>query len=282
MPPLEIAPSPSAHKPVAEIKLEQAPTPKPRTPRNMRLERASTNVEKKVLLSTVSMQNKNKTETSAENGGGPYPLEASVSGSKFGGRSPVIQNNMQKVERSRTTMSGNRERDLRKNKYSGSVYNKGEHDLQESAKVKERSRPNTNDRGDTAFSHQSVSKTKVEVESNHQSSSRHHFAEAIDPDKMTFGFTSASLKEKSSKSQRSGSDRHARPKEPVLPKPSPPSQQYLLDSSQGQGQSPSDSPWGHRSTSSPKAEMEWLSQVKRFVFVCDLYPLYPIICINLT
>ncbi|WAR31136.1 DSCL-like protein [Mya arenaria] len=262
-PALESTPSPRVQRPVAEIKME-SPPPKPKTPRaTTRPERGSTSagIQPRAVLSTVSMQNNNKQENNGESG---KPMEATVSGTKIVSKNAPIQNNLGKMERSKTTMNGGRE--YRKGKYSGSVQNRGERndsdvkgsmELPEASRTRERSRPNTNDREHNTMSVSSNRKSKQEVEHYSSNTCTVHDTDRVEKDKFCFTTPDIS-RERSSKVKghgvsRTSADRSKGSKDAVLPKPLPPSQQYLMDAG---------NTYGDKSSPQSKAESDWLSQVK--------------------
>lgn len=282
-------PSP-AGKPIAELRYE-APVTKVKTPRGInKVERPShsASVQQRVALSTVSMQNNNKTENSGES---KIPDSNPKKVGNKNERDFAVGNHL-KMERSRTTISG---RDWRKGKYSNNAQHKNDtetktlsksHDILEQVR-KERSRPNTNDKDpnipNLLQQNRDSRKTKIVDETNNSKQE----LQIISKDRDSLKLTSASnFREKSSKGQGRGSldltknrDERKAFRDANLPKPSLPSQKYL----EGQAvQSPES--WGQRSMISPKSskeslETEWLAQVKRYgVCLCVLASTWCILC----
>ncbi|XP_052214678.1 uncharacterized protein LOC127833449 isoform X2 [Dreissena polymorpha] len=257
-----------AGRPVAEIKIE-SPV-KPRTPRlHHKMDRSATSlsIQQRVALSTVSMQNSAKPDNSADTS---KPLESSISTKKLGNKETPIINNLTKIERSKTSLNS-----TRKGKYSSSPIQKSEsetkllftsslgQDISEGTKVEERSRPNTNDR-DQNFSVNSYQKSKLEFETSNSANPVIKISET--PTHLNKAERERT-REKSNKGQangnRSSSERLRGSRDTVLPKPLPPSQQYLLEPGQGQ----IEASWKEKIAASHKTakdvlDSDWLTQVK--------------------
>lgn len=273
------APSPSAGKPVAEVRYEAPLVSKPKTPRSLnKVERPShsASVQQRVALSTVSMQNNNK-DNSEDN-----KTDSLTAGKKLSVKNemPAPRNNM-KIERSRTTISG---RDWnKKGKYSNVAQHRNEnearqtsksHDLSDQVK-KDRSRPNTNDRDPVSASVPNRKAKIVDETINNKQD-----LQIISKDRDSLKLTSANtFRERSSRGHSSFDPTRGRDERKGfrdLPKPAPPSQKYLEGQPMQGLETP---PWGHRSMLSPKSskeslDSEWLTQVKRYdvlVFPCSAH-----------